>query len=105
VHFVVADATRLPFADCEFDLVHTAKTTHHIRDWPQALAEMVRVLRPGGHLIYRDFVASFGDRLPTRRALNSFAREHRLQPVRRTHSPVTYTVILRKCDQGTNARP
>ena len=50
--FLVADATRLPFADGEFDLVYTNKTTHHIRDWQQALTEMIRVLKPEGHLLY-----------------------------------------------------
>ena len=39
--------TKLPFPDGEFDLVYTSKTTHHVRDWKQALTEMVRVLKPG----------------------------------------------------------
>ena len=55
--FLVADAIDLPFADGEFDLVYTNKATHHIREWQQALTEMTRVLKPGGHLLYTDFVA------------------------------------------------
>ena len=55
--FLAANAAQLPFADGEFDLVYTNKTTHHIPDWPQALAQMARVLKPGGHLVYSDFVA------------------------------------------------
>jgi ubiquinone/menaquinone biosynthesis C-methylase UbiE len=73
VRFQVAEATNLPFADDEFDLVYTNKTTHHIPDWPQALAEIARVLKPGGRLLYSDFVAPAGRRLPTRRGIDAAA--------------------------------
>ncbi len=99
VRFLAADATRLPFADDEFDLVYTNKTTHHIREWPQALAEMTRVLKPGGQLLYSDFVAPLGHRLPTRRALNRFADQHELETVRRSGSPFHTTHIFRKAQQ------
>jgi ubiquinone/menaquinone biosynthesis C-methylase UbiE len=78
VHLQVADATTLPFADGEFDLVYTNKTTHHIRDWEQAIAEMARVLKPGGHLLYADFAAPFGNRLPTRRGITTTTSTHQL---------------------------
>lgn len=94
--FLVADATQLPFPDNTFDLVTTSKTTHHIPDWPKALTEMTRVLRPGGRLIYRDFVAPLGNRIPTRHALDRFATQHRLQTMRRTRAPITYTTVLHK---------
>ena len=42
------DATRLPFADASFDAVITSEVLEHIPDDTGALAEMVRVLRPGG---------------------------------------------------------
>ena len=54
VRFVVADATRLPFDDERFDIVATNKTTHHVPQWSSALAEMTRVLKPHGYLIYAD---------------------------------------------------
>jgi ubiquinone/menaquinone biosynthesis C-methylase UbiE len=95
VRFQTADATRLPFADGEFDLVYSSKTTHHVPEWSRALSEMVRVLKPGGRLIYFDFVAPFGKRLPTRRRLNRFAREHALETVQRSRSPFHYTATLR----------
>ena len=56
LRFRVMDATALDFPDGEFDVVATSMTTHHIPDWERALAEMVRVLRPGGYLIYSDHV-------------------------------------------------
>lgn len=56
LHFKVMDATRLDFPDGHFDIVATSMVTHHIPDWDRALAEMVRVLRTGGYLIYSDHV-------------------------------------------------
>lgn len=42
------DATRLPFRDGTFDAVITSEVLEHVQDDVAALAEMVRVLRPGG---------------------------------------------------------
>jgi len=44
----VADIRELPFADASFDAVYSMGTIEHFRDPERALAEMVRVLRPGG---------------------------------------------------------
>ena len=51
-----ADAAQLPFPDGRFDLVLSAAMLHHVIDWDQALAEAVRVLRPGGRLIGYDML-------------------------------------------------
>jgi SAM-dependent methyltransferase len=42
------DATRLPFPDGVFDRVIAAEVLEHIPDDEQAMAELARVLRPGG---------------------------------------------------------
>ncbi|HEU4842605.1 MAG TPA: class I SAM-dependent methyltransferase [Ilumatobacteraceae bacterium] len=42
------DATRLPFAAQSFDAVVTSEVLEHIPDDTGALAELVRVLKPGG---------------------------------------------------------
>lgn len=42
------DATRLPFADASFDEVITSEVLEHIQDDVAAIAEMIRVLKPGG---------------------------------------------------------
>jgi ubiquinone/menaquinone biosynthesis C-methylase UbiE len=56
LQYKVMDATKLEFTDGAFDVVASSMATHHIPDWGRALSEMLRVLRPGGYLIYSDFV-------------------------------------------------
>lgn len=44
------DATRLPFEDHSFDCVVTSEVLEHIQDDVSAIAELARVLKPGGTL-------------------------------------------------------
>lgn len=46
----VADAERLPFADGSFDLVYSWGVLHHTPDTEAAIAEVRRVLAPGGQV-------------------------------------------------------
>jgi SAM-dependent methyltransferase len=48
VTFEVADAQRLPFEDARFDVVVSGLVLNFIPDQTLALAEMARVVRPGG---------------------------------------------------------
>lgn len=50
VEGVVADAVSLPFPDRSFDRVIAMHMLYHVRDQRAALAEMHRVLKPGGLL-------------------------------------------------------
>ena len=52
---LVADALALPFPDDGFDVVTVAFGLRNMADYPKALAEMHRVLKPGGHLVILDF--------------------------------------------------
>jgi SAM-dependent methyltransferase len=45
---VLADVTRLPFGDATVDAVVSANLLEHVPDDAAALAEVARVLRPGG---------------------------------------------------------
>jgi len=56
LRFMVMDATKLQFHEAEFDIVATSLVTHHMSGWERAFSEMIRVLRPGGYLIYSDFM-------------------------------------------------
>lgn len=48
---LVGDACRLPLRDGSVDLVVSFEAIQHVPDSGQALDEMSRVLRPGGHLV------------------------------------------------------
>ncbi|WP_212751907.1 class I SAM-dependent methyltransferase [Roseovarius arcticus] len=47
-HLLQADVLTLPYDDQSFDVVMAAHVLEHLPDPQRALAEMVRVLRPGG---------------------------------------------------------
>jgi SAM-dependent methyltransferase len=47
----VADVQELPFADESFDLVVAAWMLYHVTDLERGLAEIARVLTPGGRLV------------------------------------------------------
>lgn len=49
------DATRLPFADGSFDAVTISFALRNVREYPKALAEMLRVTRPGGRIVVCEF--------------------------------------------------
>jgi ubiquinone/menaquinone biosynthesis C-methylase UbiE len=58
-----ADAEELPYPDETFDLVTGHAFLHHVPDPREALAEMFRVLRPGGALFLAGEPTRVGDRL------------------------------------------
>lgn len=43
-------AAPLPFADAKFDDVVASLVLHYLEDWADPLAELRRVLKPGGRL-------------------------------------------------------
>ena len=106
--FMTMDGTQLPFSEDEFDVVFTNKVTHHIPNWKDALEEMARVLKPGGYLIYSDFVlprpiAALGQAVagnhvgfPTRAALKTFTERHNLSVVNASGSALNYRGVFQK---------
>jgi demethylmenaquinone methyltransferase/2-methoxy-6-polyprenyl-1,4-benzoquinol methylase len=55
VTFVAGDALALPFGDAEFDAVTISFGLRNVADPDRALAELLRVTRPGGRLVICEF--------------------------------------------------
>jgi len=55
LHFVHGDAEKLPFADGEFDAVTISFGLRNVQHPEVALAEMYRVLKPGGRVVICEF--------------------------------------------------
>jgi len=66
VRLVRASASRLPFPDASFDAVVTQWTLCSLPDLPASLAEMRRVLRPGGSFLFLEHGLSEEARLARR---------------------------------------
>jgi demethylmenaquinone methyltransferase / 2-methoxy-6-polyprenyl-1,4-benzoquinol methylase len=64
VRFAAGDAMALPFTDAAFDAVTISFGLRNVADPGAALAEMLRVTRPGGRLVVCEFShLRYGDRL------------------------------------------
>jgi SAM-dependent methyltransferase len=63
VETAVADAASLPFEDGSFDLVLGHAVLHHLPDVERAFAEFLRVLKPGGVLLFAGEPSRHGDRI------------------------------------------
>lgn len=61
VHLYVGDATQITAEDASFDAVVDFGIIHHIPNWQDAVAEIYRVLKPGGLFFFEEV---------TRQALN-----------------------------------
>jgi len=48
---VVGSATELPFPDATFDVTCSFKVLAHVREIDRAISEMLRVTKPGGHVL------------------------------------------------------
>ena len=52
---IVADAMNMPFDDDSYDVLTVAFGLRNMASWPDALKEMHRVIKPGGHILILDF--------------------------------------------------
>src|SRR5574340_1137623 len=57
--FVQGDATNLPLGSGEFSGIFMLGGIHHVADRPNLFREAFRILRPGGHLYWREPVSDF----------------------------------------------
>jgi len=74
---IEGDALRLPFRDGSFDVVMSVCAIEHFDDGPAALAEMARVLAPGGRLVLSADTLSRRARWP--RLFDQHARRYHVQ--------------------------
>jgi SAM-dependent methyltransferase len=63
VSAVRAESESLPFADESFDLVLGHAVLHHLPDLDSSFAEFLRVLAPGGRILFAGEPSRIGDRL------------------------------------------
>lgn len=64
------DAERLPFATASFDAVFDFGALHHVPDWQEAVAEIRRVLKPGGTFFFEEVTRAALERWIYRRFLD-----------------------------------
>jgi len=69
--FRQGDAEHIPFDDLRFDVIMNVESSHNYPALDAFFREVKRVLRPGGHFLYTDFMLS--EALPERRKLLSLA--------------------------------
>ena len=60
----VGDAERIAADDASYDAVFELAILHHVPDWRRALAEVRRVLRPGGLFLFEELSREFFSDVP-----------------------------------------
>jgi ubiquinone/menaquinone biosynthesis C-methylase UbiE len=90
----LAGAGALPFADAEFDAAYLVTVLGEIPQPQAALAELRRVLKPGGRLVIGEFADRHHVTLPT---LIRMANDAGLSFKRRTGIPFAYYALLARC--------
>jgi ubiquinone/menaquinone biosynthesis C-methylase UbiE len=55
----VGDATRIPVPDETYDAVFDFGIIHHVPEWPRAVGEVARVLKPGGRFYAEEVLRAF----------------------------------------------
>lgn len=100
VSLVQASGDALPLADASFDRVVTTSALHYVEQPAVMLAEMRRVLAPGGSVIITDWCADFA----SMRLLDAALRTV-LRPLDRAHQRVLraeeLTRLMREAGFGT----
>ncbi len=94
VRFKTCSAEQLPFRDDRFDCVIAANVLHLLEDPSQAIAEAMRVLKPGGKLLLPNFATDQGE--VTTRVLIKLYKAVGFSP-KRTFTAESYEEFLKSC--------
>ncbi len=76
----VASVEQLPFEDCSFDAVFDFGILHHVPAWQHGVAEIARVLKPGGVFFFEEVTRAALERWSYRTFLKH-PRENRFSEV------------------------
>ena len=93
--FVLGDAERLPYPDAAFDAVVNFGIIHHLPDWRRGVAEVARVLRPGGAFYFEEIYPPLYAN-PLFRVILAHPRENRF------HGPEFRAALA---EEGLSLRP
>jgi ubiquinone/menaquinone biosynthesis C-methylase UbiE len=77
----LGNAESLPFADASFDVVFTCGGFNFFSDRARAIREMIRVARPGGHLMIEDETEEYAKSTYERLPITSSYYKNRKDPV------------------------
>jgi cyclopropane fatty-acyl-phospholipid synthase-like methyltransferase len=91
VRFEQHDAMRLGFADASFDAVIALESIIHMPDRGRVLAQVARVLKPGGRMVLTDFHERSPIPQPGRAAVDRYLRDFMMTTV----DPAEYPRIAR----------
>ncbi len=95
------DVQRLTYADASFDLVTHTEVLEHVPDDARALRELLRVLRPGGRMVFTVPMHDGASTVERARVRDDGVVEHLLEPVHHT-DPLRPEGILAFRDYGSD---
>ena len=98
--FSVADAVRLPFKDDSLDAVFGFGFLHHVPEWQDGLAEVVRVLKHGGVYFMEEYYPSLYQNFITKHIVvhpdrNRFSSQELRQAFQDVNLSLTHTFELK----------
>jgi 2-polyprenyl-6-hydroxyphenyl methylase / 3-demethylubiquinone-9 3-methyltransferase len=74
INYVIGYGESLPFHDDSFDIVFCCDVLEHVKDLPEVISEISRVLKPGGVFIYDTFNRTFLSKIIAIKVLQEWKR-------------------------------